>query len=126
MHTFRSKIMLAVHDAPSSSIALMRVYADTSLPLARLRRRLPPWAHRTMEAKFACVSKVRKELYDLPGVTRADIHFDAERKVDTALVVFDPEVVSPETLIATVEDIGDGLYDVETAEVVHYAPESSR
>ena len=79
-----------------------------------------------MMCEIACVSKVRKELYDLPGVTRADIHFDAERKVDTALVVFDPEVVSPETLIATVEDIGDGLYDVETAEVVHYAPESSR
>jgi copper chaperone CopZ len=79
-----------------------------------------------MMCEIACVSKVRKELYDLPGVTRADIQFDADRKVDTALVVFDPKVVSPETLIATVEEIGDGLYDVETAEVVHYAPESSR
>ena len=79
-----------------------------------------------MMCEIACVSKVRKELYDLPGVTRADIRFDANRKVDTALVVFDPEVVAPETLIATVEDIGDGLSDVETAEVVHYAPESSR
>ena len=79
-----------------------------------------------MMCEIACVSKVRKELFDLPGVTRADIQFDADRKVDTALVVFDPEVVSPETLIATVEEIGDGLYDVETAEVVHYAPESSR
>ena len=79
-----------------------------------------------MMCEIACVSKVRKELYDLPGVTRADIRFDANQKIDTALIVFDPEVVATETLIATVEDIGDGLYDVETAEVVHYAPESSR
>jgi len=79
-----------------------------------------------MMCEIACVSKVRKELYDLPGVTRADIQFDADRKVDTALVVFDPNVVAPETLIATVEEIGGGLYDVEMAEVVHYAPESSR
>lgn len=79
-----------------------------------------------MMCEIACVSKVRKELYDLPGVTRADIHFEADRTVDTALVVFDPKVVKPETLIATVEDIGDGLYDVEAAQVVHYAPEVSR
>lgn len=79
-----------------------------------------------MMCEIACVSKVRKELYSLPGVTRADIQFDADQKVDTALVAFDPKVIAPETLIATVEEIGDGLYDVETAQVVHYAPESSR
>lgn len=79
-----------------------------------------------MMCEIACVSKVRKELYDLPGVTRADIQFNADRQVDTAHVVFDPKVVKPETLIATVEDIGDGLYDVEAAQVVHYAPEVSR
>ena len=79
-----------------------------------------------MMCEIACVSKVRKELYSLPGVTRADIQFDADQGVDTALVVFDPKVIAPETLIATVEGIGDGLYDVKTAQVVHYAPESSR
>lgn len=77
-----------------------------------------------MMCEIACVSKVRKELYDLPGVTRADIQFDADRTVDTALVVFDPSVVAAEVLIATVEEIGDGLYDVEAAQVVHYAPET--
>ncbi|GHP02085.1 hypothetical protein PPROV_000084100 [Pycnococcus provasolii] len=35
--TLRSKIVLAVHDPLSASVALMRIYADTSLPLARLR-----------------------------------------------------------------------------------------
>ena len=77
-----------------------------------------------MMCEIACVSKVRKELYDLPGVTRADIQFDADRTVDTALVVFDPSVIAAEVLIATVEEIGDGLYDVEAAQVVHYAPEA--
>lgn len=79
-----------------------------------------------MMCEIACVSKVRKELYDLPGVTRADIQFDERNKVDTALVVFDPSVIQAETLISTVEAIGDGLYDVETAQVVHYAPAASR
>ena len=79
-----------------------------------------------MMCEIACVSKVRKELYDLPGVTRADIRFDKDHQVDTAWVAFDPNVVEPEALIATVEEIGDGLYDVQTAQVVHYAPEASR
>lgn len=79
-----------------------------------------------MMCEIACVSKVRKELYDLPGVTRADIRFDADQNIDTALVVFDPSVVAPEALIATVEEIGDGLYDVRGAKVVHYAPASTR
>jgi copper chaperone CopZ len=79
-----------------------------------------------MMCEIACVSKVRKELYDLPGVTRADIQFNERNKIDTALVVFDPTVVQAETLISTVEAIGDGLYDVKSAEVVHYAPEASR
>lgn len=79
-----------------------------------------------MMCEIACVSKVRKELYDVQGVARADIHFDEGSKVDTAFVAFDPALVDAETLIATVQAIGDGLYAVESAEVVHYAPESQR
>ena len=79
-----------------------------------------------MMCEIACVSKVRKELYDVQGVARADIHFNDGFKVDTAFVAFDPSLVDAETLIATVQEIGDGLYAVESAEVVHYAPESQR
>lgn len=79
-----------------------------------------------MMCEIACVSKVRKDLYDLTGVTRADIHFDADQQVDTAHVVYDPSQVNPEALIAAVEAIGDGLYQVESAQVIHYAPELNR
>ena len=79
-----------------------------------------------MMCEIACVSKVRKELYDVQGVARADIAFDADSKVDTAFVAYDPNLVQPEDLIATVQEIGDGLYAVEAAAVVHYAPESRR
>lgn len=79
-----------------------------------------------MMCEIACVSKVRKELYDVQGVARADIHFDASRQVDTAYVTYDPALVAPEDLIATVQEIGDGLYAVESAKVVHYAPETRR
>ena len=76
-----------------------------------------------MMCEIACVSKVRKDLYDMPGVTRADIHFDAEQSIDTAFVVYDPALVEPEALIATVQEIGEGLYSVKAAQVVHYAPQ---
>ena len=79
-----------------------------------------------MMCEIACVSKVRKELHDVQGVARAEIHFDANAAVDTAFVAYDPALVAPEELIATVQEIGDGLYEVRSAEVVHYAPESLR
>lgn len=79
-----------------------------------------------MMCEIACVSKVRKELYDVQGVSRADIDFAADRKVDTAYISFDPELVQAEELISTVQQIGDGLYSVEAAEVIHYAPETRR
>lgn len=79
-----------------------------------------------MMCEIACVSKVRKELYDVQGVARADIDFAADRKVDTAYISFDPELVQAEELISTVQQIGDGLYAVEAAEVIHYAPETRR
>ena len=79
-----------------------------------------------MMCEIACVSKVRKELYDVQGVARADIDFDADRKVDTAYISFDPQLVQAEELIATVQQIGDGLYAVKAAEVIHYAPETRR
>lgn len=79
-----------------------------------------------MMCEIACVSKVRKELHDVPGVARAEIRFETGRSVDTAYVAYDPALVQPEDLIATVHGIGDGLYSVTAAEVVHYAPESLR
>lgn len=79
-----------------------------------------------MMCEIACVSKVRKELYDVQGVAHADIHFDKDLNVDTAFVAYDPALVQPEDLIATVQEIGDGLYAVQSAEVIHYAPESHR
>ena len=79
-----------------------------------------------MMCEIACVSKVRKELYNVQGVAHAEIHFDKDLSVDTAFVAYDPALVQPEDLIATVQDIGDWLYAVKSAEVIHYAPESHR
>ena len=79
-----------------------------------------------MMCEIACVSKVRKELHDMQGVASAEIRFDADNQVDTALVAYDPTLVQPEELIAKVNGIADGLYAVESAAVIHYAPESHR
>lgn len=79
-----------------------------------------------MMCEIACVSKVRKELHALPGVARADIHFSSDHTVDTAYVAYDPNIVAAEDLISSVQAIGDGMYKVAGAAVVHYAPESLR
>lgn len=79
-----------------------------------------------MMCEIACVSKVRKELHALPGVASADIHFASDRETDTAFVAYDPNLVAAEDLIASVQAIGDGMYKVAGAAVVHYAPESLR
>ena len=50
-----------------------------------------------MMCEIACVSKVRKELYDVQGVAHADIHFDKDLNVDTAFVAYDPALSNQKT-----------------------------
>ena len=51
----------------------------------------------------ACANRIEKKLNRLDGVT-ATVNYATEK----ANVAFDPEVATPETLIATVQSIGYG------------------
>ncbi len=53
----------------------------------------------------ACVARVEKGLRKVPGVAEAGVNLATEK----ATVSFDPETVSPETLVEAVRDVG---YDV--------------
>jgi len=50
----------------------------------------------------SCAARIEKGLAALPGVGEARVNFAAER----ATVIFDPAVVSPDRLIATVRELG--------------------
>lgn len=73
-----------------------------------------------MMCEIGCVSKVRKELLEVPGVASASIEFEKDRAVNVAKVEYDAEVVDAKDLVAKVTAIGDGMYPVEKVAVTHY------
>lgn len=73
-----------------------------------------------MMCEIGCVSKVRKELLEVPGVASASIEFEKGRAVNVAKVEYDADVVDAQALVAKVTAIGDGMYPVEKVAVTHY------
>lgn len=73
-----------------------------------------------MMCEIGCVAKVRKELLEVPGVASAKIDFEKDRDLNTAIVVYDDEVVDAKTLVAKVTAIGDGIYPVPKVAVTHH------
>jgi copper chaperone CopZ len=73
-----------------------------------------------MMCEIGCVSKVRKELLEVPGVASASIEFEKDRAVNVAKVEYDADVVDARALVAKVTAIGDGMYPVEKVAVTHY------
>lgn len=79
-----------------------------------------------MMCEIACGGKIRKELSELPGVASASIEFHDGETTDYALVEFNPNLVSEDQLVSTINTISDGrLYAVTGVTVTHYAPEGS-
>ena len=70
--------------------------------------------------EIGCVAKVRKELFEVPGVASATIDFEKDRALNVATVEYDDEVVDAEALVAKVTAIGDSMYPVHRMEVTHY------
>ena len=70
-----------------------------------------------MMCEIACVSIVRKKLFDLAGVDAAKIDFQDGREINFAQVRYDPKYLSARDIVRQVEEIGDGMYPVEFAEI---------
>ena len=75
-----------------------------------------------MMCEIACVAKVKKELLELHGVAETRVDFKINSPVDTAYISFDPSKVDAADMVRKVEAIGNGLYQVLSVKVVHYAP----
>ena len=70
-----------------------------------------------MMCEIGCVSTVRKKLYDLADVDDVVIDFQDGREINFAQVRYDPRDLSVRDIVRQVEEIGDGMYPVEFAEI---------
>ena len=70
-----------------------------------------------MTCQHACVSTINKTLNGIDGVKNIHIDFDENKTTDFATVTFDTKKTSAESLINSIENIGDGLYTVESIEI---------
>ena len=79
-----------------------------------------------MTCKHACVSTINKTLKNIDGVKDITIDFDENKTTDFAFVTFDPKTTSPEALMKSIENIGDGLYAVEYIEISDASKSNSK
>ncbi len=75
-----------------------------------------------MSCEMMCGSKIASTLKDLDGVKQADIDFTEMGERSFAMVEFDSKVVSEKEMIAAVNAIADGIYQVKEVKVTHYKP----
>ena len=99
--------------------AVETVYSETRVE-GTVEKTVAELSVQGMMCEIGCVAKVQKELLEVPGVASAKIDFEKDRALNTALVVYDSEVVDAEALVAKVTAIGDGMYPVPKAAVTHY------
>jgi len=66
-----------------------------------------------MMCNVGCVTKVTKAMQDLDGFKTVNFDFDKERKVDYAIVTFDAKVLSREEVVAAIQGVSEGAYQVK-------------
>jgi copper chaperone CopZ len=120
---FAALLLLACNDAPKSSAAEQTteiVHLTASGPKAKTSANIQIDG---MMCEIACGGKIKKELYELEGVSKAEIAYHDGDEADFAVVEYDPEVLSESELIASITSIADGeLYAVPKMEVTQFTP----
>jgi copper chaperone CopZ len=99
--------------------AVETVYSETRVE-GTVEKTVAEMAIQGMMCEIGCVAKVQKELLEVPGVASAKIDFEKDRALNTAVVVYDAEVVDAEALVAKVTAIGDGMYPVPKVAVTYH------
>ncbi len=120
---FFATLLLACNDAPKPSAADQTteiVHLTASGPKAKTSANIQIEG---MMCEIACGGKIKKELYALEGVSKAEIAYHDGDEADFAVVEYDPEVLSESDLIASITSIADGeLYAVPKMEVTQFTP----
>ena len=70
-----------------------------------------------MSCEMMCGGAIKKALAKVEGVESTDIDFDAEKDVDHAIVTFKSDIVDDAALVAAVNAIHDGAYQVQAVVV---------
>ncbi len=99
--------------------AVETVYSETRVE-GTVEKTVAELSVQGMMCEIGCVAKVQKELLEVPGVASAKINFEKDRELNTAVVVYDAEVVDAEALVAKVTAIGDGMYPVPKVAVTYH------
>lgn len=79
-----------------------------------------------MTCQHACVSTINKTLNGIDGVKNVHIDFDENKTTDFATLTFDTKKTSAELLINSIENIGEGLYTVESLEISDIAKNNTK
>ena len=66
-----------------------------------------------MMCSMGCVTKVTKAVQNLDGFKTVNFDVDQERKVGYAIVTFDAEVLSREEVVAAIQGVSEGAYQVK-------------
>ena len=78
-----------------------------------------------MMCEIGCVSKVKKELLELEGVSNVFMDFDSDRETNFANVEYDIKKVSLFSIYNSVNIIADGrLYGVKAVVDTEYRPKA--
>ena len=72
-----------------------------------------------MMCSMGCVTKVTKAVQDLDGFKTVNFDFDQERKVDYAIVTFDNEILSRKEVVAAIQSVSEGAYQVKKVIKAH-------
>ena len=72
-----------------------------------------------MMCSMGCVTKVTKAVQDLDGFKTVNFDVDQERKVGYAIVTFDAEVLSREEVVAAIQGVSEGAYQVKKVIKAH-------
>lgn len=120
---FALSVLMACNEAPQKQSADVKteiVHLTAQGPSAKTTANIQIDG---MMCEIACGGKIKKELYELEGVSKADIAYNDGDAADFAVVEYDPSVVSEEALIASIQSIADGeLYTVPKMEVTQFTP----
>ena len=75
-----------------------------------------------MSCEMACVSSINRTLAGMNGANSVDIHFDAERTLDTCYVDFNNEILDTQMMVDAIQKCNGGVYTVKSVHVTNVQP----
>ncbi|MFT4659966.1 MAG: copper chaperone CopZ [Patiriisocius sp.] len=75
-----------------------------------------------MSCQMACVSSINKTLSAMNGANMVDIHFDADRTLDTCYIDFNEQILDTQMMVDAIQKCNGGVYTVKSVHVTNVQP----